>query len=349
MKLDYDHARTVLASAVAVARGGKGLPVEWRGHGTTVFGLESKTYAAALVTLLLAKSVNAEVDTMAIKITDDGRSYSLRGLGHSVVVPGAVTHGFTLRVTGREPLNNQPWFRYNRIDEFERVKHRSDYEYFLGVARRANSLSEEEARGALAAVLYVALDHAARIRAVAVKADGLTTRDARIAAEDFLRADAADRPQRLQAFAAACLDLGHTEVLSRRINDPSRDVPGDVRAIADDSLILSMEVRGKAVPATELGAFADACGSAGIGRAMLFVDFPAHRRIVREEVESHAVRAGVVHLSVFESVGELLDAAVAWTDVPLATATERFATRMLYRLREIEVSKSTLDEWVLER
>lgn len=240
IKIDYERAGAVLAEAIKLAQSGMVLPVEWVSHARTVFTLGSKTYTPALATLLLAKATDERVDTLSIKVTDDNRSYSLRGLGHGVLVPASVTHGFFLRATGREPLNNQPWFRYNRIDEFERVKIRKDYEYFLEVARRADALTSAEALAALAAFVNVAAEEAARVRSVAVKVTGLTSEDIRIAAEDFLRADATDRPQRLQAFAAACLDLGHTDVRSRRINDPSRDVPGDVQAYVLNSPILSM-------------------------------------------------------------------------------------------------------------
>jgi hypothetical protein len=346
IKLDYVAANSLMASAVELAKRRKGLPVEWVSHSNTVFGLDSKTYTPALATLLLAKALNSNVDTMSIKVTGDSRSYSLRGLGHTVVVPAAVTFGFAIRATGREPLNNQPWFRYNRIDEFERVRVRRDYEYFLDVARRANSLSSADALAALAGFLSVAFDQAARTKAITIKSTALTAEGARIAAEDFLRADASDRPRRLQAFAAACLDLGHVDVRSRRINDPSRDVPGDVQVYANEEAVLSMEVRGKSVPNTELDAFADACATAGIARAMLFVDQTNHRAIDLEALESHSVRRGVVQVSIFESAADLVSSAIAWADLPMSAATERFALRMLERLREIEVAKSTLDEWV---
>src|SRR5690606_32640151 len=209
------------------------------------------------------------------------------------------TFGFSLRTTGHEPLNNQPWFRYNRIAEFERVKVRKDYEYFLEVAKRADLLSENQALLALAAFVRVALEEAAKVKAVVLKATGLTSESVRIAAEDFLRSDATDRPQRLQAFAAACLDLSHADVRSRRINDPSRDFPGDVHAYVGDKPILALEVRGKPVSITEFASFADACEAAGVRRAMLFVDSPQHRPIELESLSSYALSSGAVQATLF--------------------------------------------------
>lgn len=345
IKIDHERAKAVLASAVELARSDASLPVEWVSHVRTVFTLESKTYTPALATLLLAKAADERVDTLSIKVAGE-RSYSLRGLGHGVIVPAAVGYGFSLRVTGREPLNNQPWFRYNRIDEFERVKVRKDFDYFLGVARRANLLTSAEALTALAAFVMVATEEATKTRSVTVKAGGLSADGARIAVEDFLRFDAPDRPQRLQAFAAACLDVGHIDVRSRRLNDPSRDVPGDVHVYVNKGPILSMEVRGKAVPATEFEAFIETCAQAGVGRVVLFVDAIAHRPIDVEKLDSPALNVGVAHIALFESAGDLILEALTWTDRPLLEATALFAERVLERLREIEVQKNTLDEWV---
>jgi hypothetical protein len=344
IKFNYDQAKATLAIALDLSHDTDSLPVEWRSHARAVFKLASKTYTPALATLLLAKAVNDAVDTLSIKVTGD-RSYSLRGLGHEVIVPAAVTHGFSLRTTGREPLNNQPWFRYDRIDQFERVKGRKDYLYFLEVARRANELTAGEALMALAAFLSVATEEAHNRKAVAIKVTGLTPYAARIAAEDFLRHDAPDRPKRLQAFAAACLDLVHQDVRSRRIHDPSRDYRGDVHAFVGDVPVLAMEVRGKAVPVTELAAFADACASAGIGRAILFVDSALHRRIDLDSLESYATSSDAVQVTVFESTASLVQAALTWADLPLYEATARLARATLDRLREIEVPTDTLTEW----
>lgn len=346
IKIDFDEAREILAMAVEDSKRHPGLPVEWVSHSRTVLDLESKTYTAALATLLLAKATNANVDTLSIKVTDDARSYSIRGLGHQVVVPGAIEHGFTLRVTGREPLNNQPWFRYNRIDEFERVRVRSDYEYFLEVARRANDLGAEEARLALAAFLKVSIERLAKVKVVSIKPGSLTAEGMRIAVEDFLRADAQDRPGRLQAFAAACLDLLHDDVRARRLNDPSRDFPGDVHSYSAGVPILAVEVRGKPVSESEVDGYMEACHASGIDRAAILVDSAMHRPIDLSRLTSDPYRRGIIQLMLFESAGDLLEQCLAWTSSSSAFGASKLAERALDRLREIESKKSTLDEWV---
>ena len=81
----------------------------------------SKTHIAFLGTVMLAKAVDQNADLFSIKPThadagDRERSFSARTLCHGVLVPLAAELGISLGVTGREPLNNQPYFRMTRLD-----------------------------------------------------------------------------------------------------------------------------------------------------------------------------------------------------------------------------------------
>ena len=343
--IDYAAARQILLDSLALAKAGTGLPVEWVSHAKTVFALESKTWTPALATLLLAKSTNGQADTLSIKVDPaNPGSYSIRGLGHKIIVPAALAHGFSIRNTGREPLNNQPFFRYDRIDKIDRVRNPSELSYFLDIAKRANTLSAEAAKLALASFLKVALDVNAKSQKVKVKAEGLTPVGVRVAAEDFLRYDAIDRPQRLQAFAAACLDLLFEEVKTRRINDPSRDHPGDVHALGGSEVILAMEVRGKAVTQSDLSSFAHSCAEAGLRRAVILVDAPQQPRLDTRTVSREA-GLEEVQIEVFECAADLLLSVLLWAHLSQEKAIQAFSQGLLARLREIEVSLPTLEEW----
>lgn len=78
---------------------------------------------------------------------------------------------------------------------------------------------------------------------------------------------------------------------------------------------------------------------------MLFVDSGLHQPIDAEELAFYAAASGAVQVALFESAAELVDAALAWTDLLLSDATARLADRVLVRLREVEVSRATLEEW----
>ncbi|MEX5256926.1 restriction endonuclease, SacI family [Kocuria arenosa] len=345
ISINYEAAQQKLLEALALAQSEAKLPVAWKSHAKAVFELDAKTWTPVFATLLLAKATDERVDTMSLKLDESNPgAYSARGLCHRVLVPAASEHSFSIRNTGREPLNNQPFFRYDRIDEIDRVRKPHDREYFFEVAEQASELTSAEALQALAAFLREALAVAASARRVVVKAKGLTANGARVAVEDFLRYDAQDRPQRLQAFAAACLDLIFEEVRTRRINDPSRDLPGDVHAVLGDSVTLAMEVRGKPVSATDLSSFAEACGGAGVDRAVMFVDAPQQMDLATHVAVDNHFRPAV-QVTVYSSAASLLAASALWARLPLQATIETFSERFLVRLRDIEVTLQTLKEW----
>jgi hypothetical protein len=331
--------------ALVLARSNSRLPVEWKSHARAVLELDAMTWTPAYATLLLAKATDDQVDTMSLKAEANHLgAYSARGLCHKILVPAAVEYGFSIRNTGREPLNNQPFFRYDRIDTIERVRKPADLEYFLDVTEQANGLTRVEALEALAAFLREALAITAAARSVIVKTKGLSSNGARIAVEDFLRPGAKDRPHRLQAFAAACLDLLYEDVRTRRINDPSRDLPGDVHAMIGKAVTAAIEVRGKAVTASDLTTFVTACETAGVGRAVMFVDAAQQIDLdIHVKVNNQVVRG--TQVSAFTSAASLLASTLLWTQLPLESAIESFSKRLVIRLQEIEVTVPTLHEW----
>ena len=117
----------------------------------------AKTYMPMLGTALLARATSEWVDTLALKETSGPNAYSARGLGHEVLVPASVEHGFSIRTTGREPLNNQPFLRYDRVDEVERVRFPEAHRYLVECLRRVNELSSDDAVSALAAFIRVGI------------------------------------------------------------------------------------------------------------------------------------------------------------------------------------------------
>ncbi|MDQ1175408.1 hypothetical protein QE416_000144 [Microbacterium sp. SORGH_AS 421] len=219
-----------------------------------------------------------------------------------------------------------------------------NYKFFYSIAEQADRLDRTDALKALAAFLREALSVAAVARSVVVKADGLNAWGARVAVKDYLRFDADDRPKRLQAFAAACLDLAFEEVRSRRLNDPSRDIPGDVHAMGPSAPLLAVEVRGKKVGPQELSSFVSACQRASIGRALMLADSPGQMdlAILAENSNQHSVGTLV---EVCTSAPELLSSALIWAPLPLDDAIAKFSSSYLARLKEIEVGVGSLQEW----
>src|SRR5690348_11505845 len=83
-------------------------------------GGRPRTAIAFLGTAMLAKAIDASADLYAIKpahAEDNDNAFSARTLCHSVFVPLAAELGISLGATGREPLNNQPYFRMTRLGD----------------------------------------------------------------------------------------------------------------------------------------------------------------------------------------------------------------------------------------
>jgi len=343
IKLDFTKASRVLVAAFD-ARLEAVLPIEWVSFSRSVFGLTAKTYVPVFATLLLAKATDRRVDVMSIKEAGD-HSYSLRTLGERVIVPASGRLGFSLKTTGPNPFNNGEFHKHDRLDQMERVRNPTQHAEFLAIVERANTLDEAEASRALSAFLKVASDEALKIRSIAIRASKITATDLYAAVTDFMRLDAPERPKRLQAFAAACLDLLYRDVRSRRLNDPSRDVPGDVQVYADKQLILSMEVKGRSIPSTEFRAFIDRCIESGIGRVILLVDHPSHVSLVEFMLGLQDAESANMQINVFESSVGLARSALEWSSLPFEDAPLVLAQRMLERLKEIEAPVETLGEW----
>ena len=342
--ISQPDARLVLAHAAKIALSDSPVPEYWERFAEEVFMMDAKTYTPALGAALLAKATDDGIDPLAIKATGE-RGYSLRTVGHSVLVPAAQAMGFSIRTTGREPLNNQPFFRYDHMTRIGRVRNREQLDWFVEKLQGANSLDAESARLALAAFLRVAFRQAKARAFIEIDQVFMTISEVLSATSAYLVHGVAERPKKLQAFVAAAYDMTHDDVRSRNINDPSRDYPGDVQAYFNDVPFLAVEVRGKPVPATELDAFITACAHVGITRVGLMVDAPDHRPIDRSQLRSQFLKAGSVHLSLYESVTALIEAALEWTDEPHDLAASRFVTAALARLKEVEVTDIALDEW----
>src|SRR5262249_27510362 len=137
-------------------------PQHWVSFAEQTFAMEYKTYTPALGTALLARATDARIDPLSIKAEYGENTYSQRSVGHLVLVPAARRLGFSIRNTGREPLNNQPFFRYNHMTEVDRVRDRAAYDGFVEGVSQVGLLNRGQAQLALAAFLRVAIAQAER-------------------------------------------------------------------------------------------------------------------------------------------------------------------------------------------
>ncbi len=300
-----------------------------------------------LGTGLLAKATDDGVDALALKENSGATAYSARGLGHNVLVPAAVEYGFDIRTTGREPLNNQPFFRYDRVDEADRVRFPEHHRYLVECLTVANQLSMDNALAAFASYLRVCFERADENTVQSLEGVAVGLRTIVRAAKTLLDEDA-EGGKRAQALVAAVFDVvyGVDRVRSRLVNDPSRDFPGDVQGLdSAGRVIVSAEVRTKAMPATEIEQFARVLADAGITRAMAVVLAANQPDLPYIELAERLATDHGVLVTVIDNVDDLLLTAFAWSTTPLPQVLVEFPERVSVQLRDIDATHATIQRW----
>lgn len=321
------------------------LPQEWSKRAEDVGRAKSQTNVAMLGTALLARATDGDVDVMALKASSGPLAYSARGLCHGVLVPLSVELRFSLGRTGREPLNNQPFFGNDRLDRVERPKYPEEFALLADIVREAGALSQDQAFLALAAFLRCRVALAAEAAPLSITPPSDLRLGRLLAgATAFVREDA-EGGRRAQALTAAVYDLGHSAVEMRRVNDPSRGRPGDVVVKSAGRLILSVEVRSKAVSATEVQRFAEDCSSAGILQCVMVALAPGQEPFAGNLFWPSAWDDWGVVVDVVTSVEALLLPALRASDDPLEDTLAKLYRRVQERLVEIEAQPSTVERW----
>ncbi|MFH8988540.1 restriction endonuclease, SacI family [Streptomyces sp. NPDC017940] len=344
------EAENVLRAAYESASMGGDFPEEWTLLAKTLREDDApKTYTAALVTELLARSCDEQIDPQSIKMKYGDRCFSLRSLCHGVVVPLSSALGFDLGATGPEPINNQPFFRYQHFSEIDAVlgKARPYLERLRSALAKVDEedYSTAEAFAALAAVLTVCIAVAEKRRRVTV--GGAIVEASLISATQDFVTSGSDVPRKLQACVAAGLDMAYGEVISRRVNDPSRDLPGDVQVISNGEPLLTVEVRGKKVTVEALDQFVGKAAYAGFRRVALMVDAVAHASLVMtDESILELERKYACLVKVNENVSSFLRDVFIWSARDTHSILSSFPEALYRRMVEIEVRDAEIERWV---
>lgn len=346
IKLDYDVSRAQFKKALDLARSGPSLPQKWLERTRKVGQSPSKTFVAMLGTALLAKATDPKVDPFALKTRDFPAAYSARSLCTDVLVPCAVEAQIHLGTTGREPLNNQPFFRHESVGPDMKVKTstRAHLDYLCECLEAMKRLNQSQALEALAAFICVRLEEGPRKFSPLRVERALGVPQLVEQASGFVSEDP-ENGKRGQALVAACFDLIFKDVRTTRVFDPSRHWPGDVVVFEKGKVTFSVEVKQRPATETEIIQFAERSAEMGVHRALAATlhpdQGPLHGQALREE----AWRRHGVHLSVLGDAGQVLDSALTWTSHSLEAALTTFPQLMAKRLKELEVSTEGQTRW----
>lgn len=314
----------------------------------------AKTHIAFVGTALIAKAVCSEVDLKAIKpkhASGNRNAFSARSLCHSVLVPLAVELGIDIGATGREPLNNQPYFRMTRLDDGTPVHERARpaFEFMLTMIEDLQDLATtDEARVALVAFVAVRREH--RPQFVNWKRrDQIDSKRLTRAIQVLVTADS-EHGRRAQAVVAGLMDAfaGPSRVESGRINDPSRRHPGDVcvRALGSpDSWEKAFEVRDKPVSLADVRIFARTCSERRVAEAAV-VAVAEQQVVIGDATLTGMSRDLGIEVTAFTDWRDFVRQVLFWASGS-TMATASLATQFIReRLIAVEASAAAVALWV---
>ncbi|MFA5843680.1 MAG: restriction endonuclease, SacI family [Coriobacteriia bacterium] len=342
--MDYSRASSKLTIALRLARSDEPLPSEWIDCARDVAAEPYKTFTPFLGTALLAKAIDPHLDPLSIKEDYGARAYSARGLAHRVLVPRLIEEHIDIRNRGPEPLNNQPFFRYNHVSEIERVRYPEALERLKETLTRVDALDADGAALALAAFVRQRLQ-ATEMTVIPVVGGAVLSLDRLVRAMQTFLAEESEGGKRAQAVVAGIMDCAFREVVTARINDPSRHYPGDVVAVEDGAVLLSVEVRTKPVSAAEVTRIVRECAAAGVSRCVVAAFAPSQEVLDEESLAAAALARGTI-LRLHHSAESMLYAGLCWLDGDIEPAVSNLPQRILRRLDGIEVRPDSLSSWV---
>jgi hypothetical protein len=310
----------------------------------------SSTHIAFLGTSILAKAVDPNVDLFAIKPThagDNVNAYSARSLCHSVLVPLAAELGIHIGVSGREPLNNQPYFRMTHLNDGTpvRANARPAFDYMVSLVTELDSYSTAQARVALRAFVSVRR----RFQVVYATHGGevsITWASLSSAIEAFV-AENSEGGKRAQAVVAGLLDVvaGPDRVESGRINDPSRHYPGDVAVRGMDGCWeKAIEVRDKRVQESDVYLFGQTCLTRGVRDAALVLASANQQQLDAAAISTWAARLGL-GVTIFYGWEYFVDQVLWWSGTPKAEGAAEAVRYIESRLIAVEASPAAVRSW----
>lgn len=354
MRIDFKRAKQILEEEATAAATG---PVsdKWIARIRKLeeaCGDRNLTFLAALGTALLARATNPEVDVSTLKASTSERGYSARSLCKEVLAALAPRLGIDLGVTGREPLNNQPFFAEERITDALpiRPEQRPALQALLeSLEVIEHTSSEEEARLALRTFLKTRNRRGAAEGLREGAGHGLTIETLAAAAEQFVL-ERSERGKRAQAVAAGLLDVtfGEARVVTGRVYDPDRHFPGDVAVRASEwtesDIIRVFEVRDKRVTSEDIVHFAVKVLERGIRQAGMIAVASGQADLDLSEGLSWA-RAHGLEILVYSDWRSFARHAAFWAEGN-ATDPAAAAFRHIHaRLQELEVSREGIEAW----
>jgi hypothetical protein len=302
--------------------------------------------------LLFVYGLTSAPTVWAVKVgKDKGSAYSARSLAKDVLARNAPALGVSLGVTGREPLNNQPYFQIQRISRDITVHNnaRQALDALCDILEELEKVKTvDQARAALRAFIEVRRQWNPAYGTFEKPADGLTQEGLIEAIAQFVAADS-EGGKRAQAVAAAMMDLfaGPARVITSRINDPDRHLPGDVGIqVGPDANGWEkvLEIRDKPVHEADLYHFAQKAHENNVAEAAVVAVAVNQPALDPARAKEWALARNVA-LSLIVGWEGFISQALFWSSVPSHRGVQALPELIFNRLVELEVSAQGIELW----
>ena len=350
--IDQSRARMILYEEAAKAAAGH-VDRRWMRPIEAISKLAEEsnalTHIAFLGTAILAKCTAPQIDVFSVKVSSGPNGYAARSLCQRVLATNAPELDIHLGVTGREPLNNQPYFRIDRLTREAPVRSTAQgvLNALCDLLDRLQDASEDEARAALRAFIDVRRRYGTRYARVISDDMVISVPDLVTAVEGLVGATS-EGGKRAQAVVAALMDVfaSSERVDVSRINDPSRDAPADVniRRRSGDGWERVFEVRDKPVSREDLYHLMSKCQQAGVEEAIMVAIAPSPPVSLLEQAQAWGADRGVA-LSLYSSWADLIREVLVWAETSTLSATAALPGRVEQRLIDLEATPEALELW----
>lgn len=310
----------------------------------------SQTPIAVLGTAILSKATNLRIDPFSLQASDGKRGYSARSIAQHVLAACAPRLEIDIGVTGKEPLNNQPFFSKPRVSvKLPWKKNALPAARILLTALKAldQVRSEAAARKALRAFLQVRKKKAISVSLGKKAGDDIGIRDFINGVSNFVEQNS-EKGKRAQAIVAGLLDIAFdaSRVMVTKINDPDRSFPCDVGVRFEenrDALERTFEVRDKIVPESDIYHIVDKCAAAGVARVGIVAVTRDQEIEDIQAVTLWAEQRGVM-LWLFTGWPDFIQYAVFSSSLSGNVIGAGYRT-IFERLKQLEISREGLDHW----
>lgn len=313
----------------------------------------AKTHIAFLGTSILAKAVNTKVDLYAIKpnhAKGNANAYSARTLCHSILVPLAAELGISIGVTGREPLNNQPYFRMTSLGDKTPIHSggRPAFDKMMEIIANLSQIDNQiEALQPLRAFIFVRRQYFRQYEKNNLSVS-IVPYELSSLIEKFVHENS-EGGRLAQAVVAGLIDVfaGFERVDCGRINDPSRKYPGDVcirNAENPDIIEKTFEVRDKPVAESDIYIFGLKCVDMKIQEAAVVMVSSGQSALDTKKISEWAGDLGL-GMTLFHNWHDFVDQVLFWSASPKQIAAAYAAERIEIRLISVEASSGAVTTW----